>query len=223
VPLAQVVDEAVQTNPAKLNALQAPITVYRCPSDTATKTNVGREIAGEQVPRIATTVSNYVGVNGTGGFPNYLNNDNIQGGLFGRNVAFAFRDIIDGTSSTLAVGERDWRRKHTDGSLQTVRAANAFGIRGEKRDTSNGLADALGSCRFRINHNQGGQAGRSRRSFGSRHPGGAQFALADGSVRFISETIDADMKANQQTNGTIPNSTFENLCARGDENPVGDF
>jgi prepilin-type N-terminal cleavage/methylation domain-containing protein len=223
VTLSQVVDEAVLANPPKLTALKSPLDVFRCPSDTAPRTNVAREIAGEQVPREATVTSNYVGVNGTWGFPNYLNGTNIRQGLFGRNRGFRLADITDGTSCTLAVGERNWRRKHTNGNMVTVRAANVFGIRGEKRNNSNGLADAMGSCRFKINHNHAGAAGRSRRGFGSMHPGGSQFVLADGAVRFLAETIDADMKPNQQTRTTQPNSTYENLCARGDGNTVGDF
>ena len=37
------------------------------------------------------------------------------------------------------------------------------------------------------------------RCFNSLHPGGAQFALGDGSVQFISETIDAKTYRNRST------------------------
>jgi len=43
----------------------------------------------------------------------------------------------------------------------------------------------------------------------SEHPGGAQMALTDGSVRFVSETIDA--------------RTATRLCDRADREPIGPF
>jgi prepilin-type N-terminal cleavage/methylation domain-containing protein/prepilin-type processing-associated H-X9-DG protein len=46
-------------------------------------------------------------------------------------------------------------------------------------------------------------------AFGSQHPGGANFALGDGSVRFIAESL--------------PAVTLEQLCRRADGEVMGDF
>jgi len=46
-------------------------------------------------------------------------------------------------------------------------------------------------------------------AFGSNHPGGANFALADGSVRFVSDSIDA--------------LNLQRLCVRNDGAVLGDF
>ena len=80
----------------------------------------------------------------------------------------------------------------------------------------------VGIGRFRLNYNQT-LVTRSKRAFSSNHSGGCQFAFCDGSVHFISETIDADMSAAQQSNDADPNSVWENLIAIGDGNVVGDF
>ena len=57
------------------------------------------------------------------------------------------------------------------------------------------------------------------RSFSSRHAGGAQFLLADGSARFISENI----QRNQ--NETVGNGDFlfQNLLNRSDGNVISEF
>ena len=86
--------------------------------------------------------------------------------------------ITDGTSKTLMIGED----------------VVAFNIRHSAAFFSNG---SVCSCNAPLNHglNQNPeifaiQIWYEAQGFRSRHPGGVQFCLADGSVRFIPENID---------------------------------
>ncbi|MCA9123090.1 MAG: hypothetical protein H6822_01710 [Planctomycetaceae bacterium] len=54
------------------------------------------------------------------------------------------------------------------------------------------------------------------------------FSMADGSVRFISETIQGDFdsedhNANVAPNTSAPNTTWEYILAIQDGNPTGEF
>jgi prepilin-type N-terminal cleavage/methylation domain-containing protein/prepilin-type processing-associated H-X9-DG protein len=106
-------------------------------------------------------------------------------------------DVIDGTSNTLFFGERS----HVDKVFDDLATANGgqqvIGQYGFWHSVG-GLAvvDATMTTLAPLNYRaDAGQdwntCGCLRLSaFGSLHPGGANFALVDGSVRFISQTID---------------------------------
>ena len=65
---------------------------------------------------------------------------------------------------------------------------------------------------FRLNYMDGNEP-RAARGFSSDHPGGANFLFCDGSVRFVSETI-------ERNNWSSVDTTWEKLCAMADGKPL---
>ena len=207
--------------PASLTLLQTHIGNFRCPSDVGPKTNTQRQFPqGGNIP-IAT--SNYTGNHSSVA----LTPTNLERfGLFQENVGIKLGEIIDGTSNTVAVGERRWRYKATSGMVCTARAGVVFGVRSPNVNTE--VCDTVSFGRPKLNYTYSddaacGTAAQARHGYSSMHPGGALFAFGDGSVQFISETIDADMGPDQQTINNAPNSTWERLLAKADGDPVGQF
>lgn len=201
------------------NLLNTPIAALRCPSDIGpdVNTNGNRDIAPAVLPNTTNAVdvmtSNYIANNSSGRLRPQLD---VADGLFNRDSKYRFRDIVDGTSNTIAFGERAWE-------LQGVAlwAAIALVQDGNVGSQDNwGLVEGHGSGEPPINCTQTGNPW-CRRGYSSLHRGGAQFVMADGGVRFISENINH----NNDTNGgsTQVNSTFERLLARKDGQPIGEF
>jgi len=204
-------DDALAVN---LAAFQTPISSFRCPSDKAAPLNYDHKVDGTP-----TATSNYIGNNRSHSIAS--NDHDVRGGLFFVNKAIRFRDILDGTSNTVAVGERRWQYKEQGAfNILVCGAANIYGCNDSAGDKDK--ADVLGSGQPRMNYNLGNKK-HSETGYSSMHPGGAQFCLADGSVRFISETIDADMKDNQTARNRAVNSTWEMILARQDEGVIGAF
>ena len=209
--LEQMIDDA---NTAQRPLGQTVLSVFLCPSDPVDELNTNRKYDDDQTYTAAT--ASYV-ANG-GCRPN-----NVQaGGHAGRegwgflempnrrNVKF--RDLKDGSSNTIAVGER---------KNQQCWAACWIGVR-----QYNGTGDvayrqvAAWVDQSPINE----AANRCRQSFSSEHEGGAQFLKGDGRVRFISENIDFDRTNRCATNQNAANmGTFQRLFHRAENQVVGEF
>ncbi len=225
-----------------LSALQTPLPAFRCPSDTGqalndfddTKsddpvTNANQYVAyltSNGSDRIPTTMSNYVMVAGTSDSTTPMVFATQYGpaqGVGFVNSKINFRDITDGSSNQLMIGERAWRFKNL-----TIGAANVFGFSSETNAAGSNVRtaalSALGIAYDGINWTATNRV-HQRRGFSSNHVGGCHFLMSDGAVRFISENIDyAKLSVTVAPYPTgFTTTTLAKLLVRNDGQPVGDF
>lgn len=137
------------------------------------------------------------------------NNGLVNRGVMYYNSSTSMKDITDGTTNTIAIGEvrgyaprcrnqltniRDWRGMRWEISTGTNMPINGFHrYAGECGAVEN--EGTCGNCRWE--------------NMASFHVGGTQVLLADGSTRFLSENIDF--------------GTFNLLGSIGDGQVVGEF
>jgi len=193
------------TDPANSPVVQAIVPVFNCPSDTNAK-RLENPASGPASGGPAFRGSSYRGVTGYStsgacwfdceqwrtGNPAcprtargllHATGPNVQ--LDCENMA----SVQDGTSNTLAVGEYHTRTTTRRGTFwgytYTSYALSSF----TWKQPRTFLPD-YDAC---VAAGGAGGSNPCKRAFGSFHPGGANFALVDGSVRFISQTVDFDL------------------------------
>lgn len=159
-------------DPVRVQALP----VFRCKSDTGRPTFDLPSASDASQTRATLATSNYVGVFGTieledceGLPPGAICQGN---GAFQHVLGVRLAEFLDGTSSTLLVGERSARLGYSTWT-------------GAVPDGEEAIARILGIADHAPNH-----PGAHLDDFTSEHPAGTNFLLADGSVRLLVETID---------------------------------
>lgn len=202
------------TTPAVDAAMKTLINGYRCPSDTADDYVTGTDVNVERVwNNYNPPVANYVGCVGLYNAPNgidLMSKDN-NGVLFGNSI-IAIRDILDGTSNVIAVGERS--NKCWEGP------ATWLGVNTMTNDAS-GIYFTVAHVLYPINDELPATAPHCQNGFGSFHPGGAMFVFCDGSVHFLSETIESNTPV--PANASYPHDQlglFQKLGVRNDGEPL---
>ncbi|MBL8851142.1 MAG: DUF1559 domain-containing protein [Planctomycetaceae bacterium] len=168
-------------------------------------------------------------------FPDYDRKTGPNNGLFYTGSHVSIGDITDGSSHTIAIGERAWFQ----GSATWIGTSDVLG------PDPGGASVCLGRCYWRINElpDPPGVFMTSankqvippfsnftaRDGFSSYHPGGAHFLFADGSVRFLSENIDSRVTTPPRgvDVGPVPDANllgvFQLLGIRDDSQAVGEF
>jgi prepilin-type N-terminal cleavage/methylation domain-containing protein len=160
-------------HPANQRLRETSLAMFLCPSDPAEPLFMLHRGTGPGAPPMFPVArANYVGVFGT---RTIEASPSAGDGCFFQNSAVRFDDVRDGLSNTLLVGERSSRL----GIATWVGAVPEAG---------RAMARVVGRAGAVPNHVLNDFA-----DFSSHHPFGANFVLADGSTRMISDEIDLEV------------------------------
>jgi prepilin-type processing-associated H-X9-DG protein len=183
------------------NAAQI-VQVLICPSDVLSPPVNHLELDGDYAWMTGLYgLSSYGGSGGTRSFGGSDTPPPAEDGVFFIKSRIRMADITDGSAKTLLLGERS----HDDPEYDRLTAEHdsamgplvSWGAWAAAYNSNTAQADVLLSSAVPLNYRVPLGSGvqdwtwEENRlcAYGSEHPGGANFALADGSVRFISNDI----------------------------------
>jgi hypothetical protein len=192
----------------------APLSVFVCPSDTGPAINDKKTLVQglNWNPAKSNYVANVGIINGYWGM--WCAGD----GCFGCNSSFTFSDITDGTTNTILLGERGYRKGYEAGAWPGV---GYFGFRASGWGPA-GYLSVVGS--FGLPYNTLKDAAGTdlkvytKLSLSSEHPGGGLVTMGDASVRFVSQTINRGLVFGNLNRNTF--GVWELLGIRYDGRPI---
>jgi prepilin-type N-terminal cleavage/methylation domain-containing protein/prepilin-type processing-associated H-X9-DG protein len=175
------------SDPANYAVSQQVIPTFLCPSMTMPRTVPEITLGSNGLPVETGGPNSYLFCEGTDDYMRQAD------GMFGiawpdygfNNKSKRFRDLVDGTSNTFAIGEtvynyEDYLWTGSSNPLAgTVKWGTARWTVGYPKIS---LGTTLKAFNVHTTANMGG--------FASMHPGGANFTLADGSTMFLSQDVD---------------------------------
>jgi prepilin-type N-terminal cleavage/methylation domain-containing protein len=191
------------------------IAAFKCPSDTADANQPYTNYCFSQGPQTScppagSSCTQYgnpaLTPSVSFGSCNQMNADpnNVKGVYSNQGYSARFRDITDGLSNTIFMGET--RPECSDHETNSWAYVNAHWMTTSAPINFNTCPNTPGYTGTNCNWNAQWVVSMG---YKSRHVGGAHFLLGDGTVRFISENVDY--------------VTYQRLGSRADNNPVGEF
>lgn len=210
-------------NSAAVNGITFPF--MACPSNPQSRIATGAQHCIADYAGMAGAVGNF------GGFTNSSDIGNPYGPTYGTTNGRGFfvsqgvtriRDMTDGTSNTIAIGEQSdfcvdlstnarYDCRTGGGGINFGFLMGSVGVNrgGERQNGLTSVVYSVGTKRFTGGQGAGTFNGGDNTPIQSSHVGGAQVLLGDGTVRFISDNVNFD--------------TFKSLSIRDDGLTVGEW
>ena len=171
------------------------LSIFRCASDFQTQKGFGgpyadssQKSSGVAGKTAAATNYDFISMSMASPFQNFTEQNcnawakaGIERRMFGQNSRTTPAHVLDGLSNVVAFGETTVDHWTGQGISWGQRCHTMMGI--DPTDINNWQGPSQPASSVRA-----GYTGITTRAFASLHPGGAQVAMGDGTVRFISES-----------------------------------
>lgn len=201
------------TAPANTSSIGVRVATFQCLSDPKPDTAAVTDSAGNS---FTLGTSNYMGVFGIRDVDDCIIGVGVSAteqcraeGILYHNSKVAIRDITDGTTHTLMLGERTTFYPNLNTRTNPFYGFWMGLVPNSDEGAERFLCHTEHNPNYALAKDSAGMSLGDAGDFGSSHTGGAQFVLADGSVRFISENVDS--------------LTFQKLGQIADGQIVGEF